>query len=138
MKLEILMSCMHQTDDRLVQKSNITGDVTVINQCDHEGQADYPTACGTAHIYSTTQRGLTRSRNMAIENATADICMLCDDDEVFVEGYEQKILEAYKNLPQADVIIFKIINNLLNGIYIKIPIGIVRMYSNHSPQFSLS
>ena len=110
MKLEILMSCMHQTDDRLVQKSNITGDVTVINQCDHEGQADYPTACGTAHIYSTTQRGLTRSRNMAIENATADICMLCDDDEVFVEGYEQKILEAYKNLPQADVIIFKIIN----------------------------
>lgn len=110
MKLEILMSCMHQTDDRLVTKSNITGNVTVINQCDHDGVVEYPTAHGTARIYSTTQRGLTKSRNMAIEKSTADICMLCDDDELFVDNYEQLILDAYQNLPQADVIIFKIIN----------------------------
>ena len=110
MKLEILMSCMNQTDDRLVQKSNITGNVTVINQCDHEGAAEYPTASGTARIYSTTQRGLTKSRNMAIEKSAADICLLCDDDELFVDGYEQKILDAYQHLPQADVIIFKMVN----------------------------
>ena len=110
MKLEILMSCMHQTDDRLVTKSNITGNVTVINQCDHDEVVEYPTAHGTARIYSTTQRGLTKSRNMAIEKSTADICMLCDDDELFVDNYEQLILDAYQNLPQADVIIFKMVN----------------------------
>ena len=112
MKLEILMSCMHQTDDGLVRKSNITGDVVVINQCDQEGAAEYPTAHGTARFYSTTQRGLTKSRNMAIGRSTADICLLCDDDELFVEGYEQKILDAYRDLPQADVIIFKMVNRV--------------------------
>ena len=110
MKLEILMACMHQNDDTLVRKSNITGDIVVINQCAREAVEEYPTAHGTARIYSTTQRGLTRSRNMAIEKSDADVCLLCDDDEVFVEGYEEKILGAYEKLPQADVIIFKLVN----------------------------
>lgn len=110
MKLEILMSCMHQTDDALVTRSRITGDVTVINQCDRDGYEEYSTRQGRAKMHFTTQRGLTRSRNMAIEKSEADICMLCDDDEEFVSDYEQKILGAYKQLPQADVIIFKMVN----------------------------
>lgn len=110
MKLEILMSCMHQTDDTLVRNSHITGDAVVVNQCDRDGYAEYPTASGTARIFDTTQRGLTRSRNFAIREAKADICLLCDDDEIFVEDYEKKVLEAYGQLPQADVIIFKMIN----------------------------
>ena len=112
MKLEILMSCMHQIDNSLVTKSNITGDVVVINQCDRDGMDEFPTDEGTGRIYSTTQRGLTKSRNMAIEKSNADICLLCDDDEVFVDGYAQKILDAYNNLPQADVIIFKMVNRV--------------------------
>lgn len=110
MKLEILMSCMHQTDDTLVRASRITTDAVVINQCDREGYAEYPTKAGTARIFDTTQRGLTRSRNFAIREAKADICLLCDDDEVFAEGYEELVLGAYAELPQADVIIFKMIN----------------------------
>lgn len=107
MKIEILMSCMHQTDDILVRQSNITGDVTVINQCDREEYQEYPTVTGRARIFSVKDRGLTKSRNMAIAKSEADVCLLCDDDEVFVDGYEEKIKNAYAELPQADVIIWK-------------------------------
>jgi glycosyltransferase involved in cell wall biosynthesis len=110
MKLEVLVSCMHQKDDALVARSNITGNVLVINQCDTEDYKEYPTKKGIAKIYSTCERGLTKSRNMAIEKSDADICMLCDDDEVFCDDYAQKIICAYKNFPQADVIIFKMVN----------------------------
>lgn len=110
MTLEVLMSCMHQSDDTLVQKSGITGDTVVINQCDRDAEESYLTPHGTARIYSTTQRGLTKSRNMAIRLATADICLLCDDDEVFVPDYESRILDAYRKLPDADIIIFKMVN----------------------------
>jgi glycosyltransferase involved in cell wall biosynthesis len=61
-------------------------------------------------VYDTKERGLTRSRNMAIAKSDADICLLCDDDEEFVVDYEQNILAAYERLPQADVIIFKMVN----------------------------
>lgn len=110
MKLEILMSCMHQTDDRLFQRSQITGDVLMVNQCDRDAQQTCKTAGGIGRIYDTTTRGLTKSRNMAIEAAVGDVCLLCDDDEVFVTDYERRILEAYRLYPHADVIIFKMIN----------------------------
>lgn len=110
MKLEILMSCMNQIDNELVQNSRIKGDVVVINQCNQESYAEYKTENGLARMFSTTQRGLTKSRNMAILKSKADICLLCDDDEVFVPEYEKRILETYKQLPKADLIIFKVEN----------------------------
>jgi len=110
MKLEVLMSCMHQVDDILVRRSGLTGDVVVINQCDREGYAEYPTPRGTARMFFTRQRGLTRSRNMALEKARADICLLCDDDEAFLPDYADRIVSAYESLPQADVIILKMEN----------------------------
>ena len=110
MKLEILMSCMHQEDDTLVRQSHITGHAVVINQCDRTDYREYPTQQGLARIWFTDQRGLTRSRNMAIANSDADVCLLCDDDEVFVPGYEEKILKTFGELPQADVIIFRMVN----------------------------
>ncbi len=110
MKLEILMSCMHQVDDTLVTASRIYGDAVVINQCDREEYTQYPTRDGVARMFSTQQRGLTKSRNMAIRNSNADVCLLSDDDEVFESDYVRKILGAYESLPQADVIIFKMAN----------------------------
>ena len=110
MKLEILLSCMFQDDGKLIKKSHITGDATIINQCDEENYQTYQTKNGIAKVYSTTERGLTRSRNMAIKKSNADICMLCDDDEVFVDDYESKILKAYEEISSADVIIFKMVD----------------------------
>lgn len=107
MKLELLLSCMHQKDGSLVHRSGITGDALMINQCDREEESSFPTEHGTGRIICTKDRGLTRSRNMAIEAATGDVCLLCDDDEQFVADYETAILDAYKSLPQADVVIFK-------------------------------
>lgn len=110
MTLEVLMSCMHQTDDVLVRKSRLTGSVVMINQCDHEGYSEYETPSGMVRMFSTVDRGLTKSRNMAIFKARADVCLVCDDDEQFVDGYEKSILAAYEENPQADVVIFKMVN----------------------------
>ena len=110
MKLEILLSCMFQNGRNLIDKSKITGNVIVINQCDEENYQEYKTSNGVAKVYSTTERGLTKSRNYAIRKSNADICMLCDDDEIFVDDYEEKILKAYNEIPSADVIIFKMVD----------------------------
>lgn len=110
MSLEILLSCMNQVDDTLIRSTQITGNVVVINQCDDDGYDEYPTRDGVVRVYRTKERGLTRSRNAAIEHARGDICLLCDDDEVLLPGYEARILSAYESLACADVIIFKMQN----------------------------
>lgn len=108
LSLQMLVSCMYQEDMSIVEKLGITGSAVVINQCDTAAIDSIKTPFGSAAMYSVTERGLTKSRNMAIEKATADICMLSDDDERFCENYRQKICRAYNMLPQADVIIFKV------------------------------
>lgn len=110
MTLEVLLSCMYQQDDQLVRDSRLTGNVVIINQCNHDGYDEFPTQTGIARMFSTKDRGLSKSRNMAIRNAAADICLLCDDDEEFLPGYEENILKAYETLSQADIIIFKMAN----------------------------
>ncbi len=109
-RLEVLLSCMHQQDDALVRSARLTGDVLLVNQCGQDGYREYPTARGTARMFSTQQRGLTRSRNMAIDLSRGEICLLCDDDEEFAPDYEERILRAYDSLPGADLIIFKMSN----------------------------
>lgn len=110
MTVEILLSCMNQQGGELIEKSRITGSAVVVNQCGREGYAEYLTETGIARVFDSSQRGLTKSRNLAIEKAQADICMLSDDDEVFLPDYEERIRSAYRELPQADVIIFQLEN----------------------------
>jgi glycosyltransferase involved in cell wall biosynthesis len=110
MKLEILLSCMNQSDERLIGESRITADALVVNQCGREGVREFPTDHGRVRWIDSATRGLTVSRNLAVEESDAGVCLLCDDDEVFEEDYEKKILDAYKLLPQADVVIFNMVN----------------------------
>lgn len=111
MRLEVLVSCMHQKDASIIKRSNIQSDVLVINQCDENKEEAFNfvnkrgESCRAKIIY-TTERGLSRSRNMAIRNATGDICLICDDDEVMEEDYVEKITQTFKDYPRYDIIAF--------------------------------
>ena len=100
---------MHQKDFEL---QNLPGlqdvQVLLVNQCDVEKPELL--CSGKARMLNTPSRGLSNSRNLAIENAQADVCLFSDDDESFVENLEGKILEQYEKHPDADIIIFKMID----------------------------
>lgn len=110
MTLEILLSCMHQADYSIIERSQITSDVVVINQCDSIVDVEKKHISEHVLWVNTSERGLSRSRNMGIQFAKADICLLSDDDECFLDGYNSKIIQAFQELSTADVIAFKIAN----------------------------
>ncbi len=112
MKLEVLLSCMYQKDMSIVEHSNITGDTLVINQTDHEATDELQKEKQLIRMISTSEVGLSNSRNMAIKNATGDICLLSDDDEIFVQNYDQIIQNAFESLPDADIITFNVTNKI--------------------------
>lgn len=106
------MSCMHQKDTSLVEKSRISSDVLLINQTDCDDLVEIKTAGQHIRMMSTVERGLSRSRNMAISNSNADICLLSDDDEIFAENYEQIIIQSFQKLSDADIIAFDLGNKV--------------------------
>ncbi len=116
MQLEILLSCMNQVDISLIKKSGIVGNVLMINQCDKKDskklskpfEESVHNTTPYVRVITTHERGLSRSRNMAILHSMGEICLLCDDDEQFKPDYQETILRAFQNLPQADIIAFDV------------------------------
>lgn len=106
MILEMLISCMHQKNTSIIEKSGIHTDALIINQCDRNDYEQFTTDVQNVRMISTTERGLSNSRNMAMEHAQGDICLFCDNDEVFYPNYESIILNAFHRIPEADIILF--------------------------------
>lgn len=109
MRFEVLLSCMHEHDLSIIHRSNLDNVRTlVVNQCKIEH--DYIIEKGIHRLYNTPTCGLSVSRNLAIQNAKADICLLSDNDEVFQTNVEEIVLSAYERIPEADVVVFSVNN----------------------------
>lgn len=116
MRVQVLISCMFDEDYSVVKRTNLQSDAVVVNQCDADSKNlleftnNKGEVCRIIYI-NTTERGLSRSRNMAIKNSEGDICLLCDDDEVLDDDYVEKITNVYNRYPNLDVIAFKLRNH---------------------------
>ncbi|MDE6381101.1 MAG: glycosyltransferase, partial [Muribaculaceae bacterium] len=88
------------------------------NQCDTEEITEFSflnnrgEKCHATFI-STKERGLSKSRNMAIKYAKGDICLICDDDELLENDYVEKLISGFQNHPEDSLIAarFKIPEN---------------------------
>lgn len=107
MTIQLLVSTMHQTDHSLLERMKISSDAVVINQCDREGRSSFEYNGYSILWIDTTERGLSKSRNMAIRNATADVCMVADDDMEYRENYADTVLSAFSRI-NSDIIGFKV------------------------------
>lgn len=110
MELEVLISSMHQKDMSLISKMNIRSNALLINQYDGEYKDEkiIDNRNNVLRMISMKDRGLSKSRNAAIENSGADICVIADDDLIYKDDYAKTILNAYQEHPDADVIAFDV------------------------------
>ena len=108
MKLQVLLSAMFLEGYEYINSLHISGNCLVVNQCDRESYDDIIEETRAVRYIETMERGLSKSRNMAIQNADAEVCILCDNDVEYVEGYEQLICDAFERHPEADLIVFYI------------------------------
>ena len=109
--LQVLLSAMHLKDASYIKGLNISGDCLIINQCDREEEQELieeRPAGGSRRVEfcCNRDRGLSKSRNLAIRKSRGDICIFCDNDVVYEEDYEDRILSAFERNPEAGVIVF--------------------------------
>lgn len=121
-KIEVLMSVMHQQGFDIAYKTGIKSDLLIINQCDREEYQEIVVDGYLWRMISTTERGLSKSRNMALYHAKGDVCLFCDDDETMVDGYTEILLNAFAEIPDATGIVFNLnrINYEMKKLYYRI------------------
>ena len=107
-RVEVLLSCMYQEGFDIAYKTKIDSDVLIINQCDRDGYEELQVNGHLWRMIYTTERGSANSRNMALENATGDYVLFCDDDEELSQGYAEIIKKAFDSSPKASCIVFNV------------------------------
>lgn len=104
MELEVLIATMGQTDCSLAEKMNITVPAVIANQC---GKWSYDeSAAGKMRMLSTDTKGVGINRNLALQLAREDILLFADDDVTYYDGGLQGVIDAFRELPDADIIFF--------------------------------
>lgn len=99
---------MYLDNYRYIDSLNIVSDCVLVNQCNREMKSCVREQKRKICYIETTERGLSKSRNMAIRNATGDIWILCDNDVEYLQNYDQLILEQYEKHPEYDGIVFHV------------------------------
>lgn len=108
MNIEVLVSTMNlKNQENFIKKENVKSSV-VINQVNDIELKNVTE--GNNRLYSYQEKGLSRSRNRAIENSRADICVIADDDIRYEDNYEEIIKKGYEKYPDADIIAFYVDN----------------------------
>lgn len=108
---EVLCVTMHQKDFSKVQEMNLHANVVFANQCDHTAYEELMFENYTAKMISTQTRGVGINRNLALLYASADICLLADDDVTYVDHLNRLIVDEFVKYPDADVIVFGVTTN---------------------------
>lgn len=105
---QILCVTMHQTNFSKIGQMNIHSDVIFANQANDTRWDEMQFENHTARMITTNTRGVGLNRNLALMYADADICLLADDDIIYVDGVETLVMDEFKKHPEADVMIFNV------------------------------
>lgn len=113
MVVQVLISAMHAQPKSLIKKMNVKSDAIIINQCDKNGFDDFCVKDENGNdrkilTYSFCERGVGLSRNNALLRADKTISLFSDDDIVYVDDYERRIVEEFEKHKEADVLLFNV------------------------------
>lgn len=106
MILETLVSAVKQDVSTLAKKMNLQSDAIIINQCEENNYLEYQHQGNKIRAYSFAEKGVGLSRNNALLRAKAEIVLFSDEDIVYHDGYAAKILKAFEERPEADMLLF--------------------------------
>ena len=108
--IEILISTMNAKNGKqaisLIKKMNITSNALIINQITDKDINPFELSNKKTRLLSYREKGLSRSRNRAINNSNGELLLISDDDLSYQGNVEDTIKAAFKKYPKADIIAF--------------------------------
>lgn len=138
LNLQVLISTV---DDRVKQLSNFLPkqinnvSYIVCHQSEGSSMEQLFNKRSDVKYIKDNGRGLSRSRNLCIQSATADILLISDDDLEYEDNFATKIIDAFKAHPEADVICFQAMTVGRKSLYREYPEDKIWLkdYKKHRP-----
>ncbi|MBT8259756.1 MAG: glycosyltransferase family 2 protein [Flavobacteriaceae bacterium] len=112
-KIEILISTMNRTSMDFLYKMTEQLEFTsleylIVNQTSKDKLL--VSKDNNVRVINSFEKGLAKSRNVAIAHAKGDICLLADDDVKYFSKLNEKISQAFISKKEADIITFQMVD----------------------------
>jgi len=108
MVLEVLVATMDQTDLSLAERMNLRQNAVIANQCGRWSCQEQRSGDHLIRMISSDTKGVGINRNLALQASSGDILLFADDDITYYDGDLQPVMDAFRELPDADVIFFAV------------------------------
>lgn len=108
MTLQLLVAAMNREPQELAKEMRIDSDAVIVSQGEHFAYKELNWNNHNICYYAMAERGVGLSRNHSLLRATADISLFADEDIIYEPGYGQKVLKAFEEHPQADMLLFNV------------------------------
>ncbi|MDE7222415.1 MAG: glycosyltransferase family 2 protein [Acetatifactor sp.] len=108
MTQQLLVAAVISEPQELAEERRIDSDAIIVSQGERYAYEELDWNGHSIHYYSMAERGVGLSRNHSLLRASADISLFADEDIIYEPGYEQKVLEAFEEHPEADMLLFNV------------------------------
>ena len=108
MELQVLVATVGKPDASLIEKMNLRQDAIIADQWGCWRRDELETEGHRVQVLSSDTIGVGINRNLALQAAEADILLFADDDITYYDGDLQPVIDAFRELPDADVIFFAV------------------------------
>lgn len=106
--LEVLVAAVQENDITLAERMNLSTEAVICNQCQEVSYREFERKGRLIRTLAFNERGVGRNRNNALMRADAEYVLFADEDIVYDDDYEEKILQAFSEHPQADLLLFNV------------------------------
>lgn len=107
-QLEVLVAALQENDITLAERMNLSTEAIICNQCQEVSYREFRRRNRRIRTLSFNERGVGRNRNNALMRADADYVLFADEDIVYDDDYEECILHAFGEHPEADILMFNV------------------------------
>lgn len=109
MRFEVLVTTMNKTRHDILdmcQKINLSTDALFANQCGKNDEYHFMFKNHNVRVLCTDSIGVSKNRNILLNNCTGDYCICIDDDCSLVDGYEDLINKFLSEKGNPDCVSF--------------------------------
>ena len=108
MRVQVLVATVQENPITLAEHMNLSTDAIICNQCQEYSYKEFERKGRLIQAYSFAERGVGLNRNNGLLRCDADIAVIADEDIVYTDDYEEKILHEFKRNPDADILMFNV------------------------------
>ena len=108
MRLQVLVASVRENPITLAEHMNLSTDAIICNQCQEVSYKEFVRKGHLIQAYAFNERGVGLNRNNAIMRCDADLGLIGDEDIVYTDDYEEKILREFERNSEADILMFNV------------------------------